>query len=157
MMAYRKNFSKDLTWGEKWERVVGLYLSLDGVEDISFNKDNRWDIMGYENNIEVKYEVKADKYEKTGNMAIEIRDNGKPSGISVSQANVFIYLFTNISKDFIYMYFIGLDKLKKLIKSNIKDMKIVKGGDNDESQMILIPMKKYQSEFDLVKLSKNKH
>jgi hypothetical protein len=55
------------------------------------------------------------------------------------------------------MYFIGLDKLKKLIKSNIKDMKIVKGGDNNESQMILIPMKKYQSEFDLVKLSKNKH
>ena len=145
---------KDLAWGERWERVIGLYLFFNGVSNITYNNDKRYDIKGvYKSNV-TKFEVKSDRYKNTGNMALEIKDNDKPSGISVSEADVFVYNYTNISDIYVYIFFIPLVELKKVLKDNTATLKIIKGGDDKEASIILLPMAVYKKHFKVVKLPK---
>lgn len=155
-MAGRDNFYNDLSWGEKWEQVIGLYLSLNGCSNIEPNpeKNYKYDLSGKERGVPTKWEIKSDKYPKTGNMVIEIRDAGKPSGISKTEADVFIYNYTNISDKFIYLFFIDVKDLKSLVRDNFDKLKVVHGGDNNESEIVLIPMKKFQSYFRVKTLKK---
>ena len=30
-MSSRENFRGDLSWGEKWERIIGMYMSISGL------------------------------------------------------------------------------------------------------------------------------
>ena len=87
-------------------------------------------------------------------MALEIKDKDKPSGISVSEADVFIYNYTNISKDYVFLFFIPLVELKKVLKDNKATLKIIKGGDDKEASIILLPMDVYKKHFKVVKLPK---
>jgi len=145
---------KDLAWGERWERVIGLYLFFNGVSEMTYNNDSRYDIKGvYKSNV-TKFEIKSDRYKNTGNMALEIYDNGKLSGISVSEADVFIYNYTNISELYVYLFFIPLVELKKVLKDNESKLNIIKGGDNKETSIILLPMAEYKEYFKVVKLPK---
>ena len=87
-----------------------------------------------------KIEVKAERdlWKKTGNIAIEIMNNGKYSGITTTKADWWIHLLTD--KDSIVMGFLfPVSKLKRLIKETVKKDKaiIVKGGDNNESTLVL--------------------
>ena len=149
-----RDWKGDLKWGERWERVIGLYLFFNGVTDIEYNNDNQFDISGFVKNNPVSFEVKSDRYSNTGNMALEIMDDGKPSGVSVSKANVFIYNYTNLSDDYVFLYFIPLDKLKTLLKENESTLRIIKGGDNKEASIVLLPMAKYKESFKVIKLPK---
>lgn len=145
---------KDLAWGERWERVIGLYLFFNGVSNITYNNDNRYDIKGvYKSNV-TKFEIKSDRYKNTGNMALEIKDNDKPSGISVSEADIFVYNYTNISDIYVYIFFIPLVELKKVLRDNQSKLKIIKGGDDKEASIILLPMAEYKKYFKVVKLPK---
>lgn len=145
---------KDLTWGERWERVIGLYLFFNGISEMTYNNDSRYDIKGvYKSNV-TKFEIKSDRYKNTGNMALEIYDNGKLSGISVSEADVFIYNYTNISELYVYLFFIPLVELKKVLKDNESKLNIIKGGDDKEASIILLPMAEYKEYFKVVKLPK---
>jgi len=90
--------------------------------------------------IEVKTE--RDIWKNTGNIAIEIRCNSVPSGISTTGSNIWIHLLSykdKIEGGFIF----AVDELKKKIKKLLaeKKAKIVMGGDFDSSQMVLIPIK----------------
>jgi len=145
---------KDLAWGERWERVIGLYLFFNGVSNITYNNDNRYDIKGvYKSNV-TKFEIKSDRYKNTGNMALEVKDNDKPSGISVSEADIFVYNYTNISDIYVYIFFIPLVELKKVLRDNQSKLKIIKGGDDKEASIILLPMAEYKKYFKVVKLPK---
>jgi len=145
---------KDLAWGERWERVIGLYLFFNGVSEITYNNDNLYDIKGvYKSNV-TKFEIKSDRYKNTGNMALEIYDNGKLSGISVSEADVFIYNYTNLSELYVYLFFIPLSELKKVLKDNESTLRVIKGGDDKEASIILLPMAEYKKYFKVVKLPK---
>lgn len=147
-------WKKDLAWGERWERVIGLYLFFNGVSEMTYNNDSRYDIKGvYKSNV-TKFEIKSDRYKNTGNMALEIYDNGKLSGISVSEADVFIYNYTNISELYVYLFFIPLVELKKVLKDNESKLNIIKGGDDKEASIILLPMAEYKEYFKVVKLPK---
>ena len=90
--------------------------------------------------IEVKTE--RDIWKNTGNIAIEIRCNSVPSGISTTGAAVWIHLLSyndKIEGGFIF----AVDELKKKIKRLLeeKKAKLVMGGDFDSSQMVLLPIK----------------
>jgi len=90
--------------------------------------------------IEVKTE--RDIWKNTGNIAIEIRCNSVPSGISTTGSSVWIHLLNykdKIEGGFIF----AVDELKKKIKKLLaeKKAKIIMGGDFDSSQMVLIPIK----------------
>ena len=94
------------------------------------------------NKIEVKTE--RDKWKKTGNIAIETRCRGKKSGISVTEAQTWIHLLSynnKIEGGFI----VSTDYLKKRIKELIAsgDAKWpIMGGDDNMSQMVLVPINK---------------
>ena len=96
----------------------------------------------FEGNSKVEVKTERDIWKKTGNVAIELRCNGKPSGISTTEANVWIHLLAYkgvIKGGYLFM----VDELKALIKKRHKEgnLKMVMGGDNNASQMALIPRK----------------
>ena len=92
------------------------------------------------NKIEVKTE--RDIWKTTGNIAIEIRCRGKKSGISVTEAQTWIHLLSyknKIEGGFIFQTKYLKDKIVEMYEN--KTIKIVMGGDDNMSQMVLIPIK----------------
>ena len=105
-----------------------------------FGEDFVRDMQNGNNKIEVKTE--RDIWKKTGNIAIEIRCNGRPSGISTTGSAIWIHLLSykgKIEGGFI----LPVPYLKARIKELLKEEKarIVMGGDFDASQIVLIPIK----------------
>ena len=93
------------------------------------------------NKVEVKTE--RDIWKTTGNIAIEIRCRGKLSGLSVTEAQTWFHLLSYKGK-IEGGYIFSTDYLKRLIRDlkESGDIKIVMGGDDNVSQMVLIPRDK---------------
>ena len=92
------------------------------------------------NKIEVKTE--RDIWKTTGNIAIEIRCRGKKSGISVTEAQTWIHLLSyknKIEGGFVFQTKYLKDKIVEMQQN--KTIKLVMGGDDNMSQMVLIPIK----------------
>ena len=154
-MSLKNKFKKDLQEGNNGEKIIMLYLFCQGMKFISYNNDYKYDIKMFseKRNEEVLFEVKTDVYPKdTGNIAIEIRYKGKPSGISHTEADWFIYWYRDILFNNVWM--IKVSDLKSLIKKS--NFKIVNGGDDNQSQLVLIPRKEYRKYFkvDTIKTKK---
>ena len=91
------------------------------------NNDNKFDLdlkygqmrekqvhnMFYNKRIEVKTE--RDWWAKTGNIAIEVECNNKPSGISVTKCDYWIHVLAIGKKDYCKLVF-PIDRIKKLTK-----------------------------------------
>ena len=94
-------------------------------------------------NVNSKVEVKTERdiWKSTGNIAIEIRCKGKPSGISTTESANWVHLLSyngKIEGGFIF----DVEELKKKIKILLKNgkAKMVMGGDFNMSQMVLLPI-----------------
>ena len=125
----------------------GRIIPLDYEEMKKFDIDLEFGQMGEEfvrdlqngnNKIEVKTE--RDIWKTTGNIAVEIRCNGKPSGISTTGSNIWIHLLSDNNK-IVGGYIFSVDYLKQKIIDLKKEgkLKLVMGGDFNASQMALIP------------------
>ena len=145
------DFHGDLEEGQEGERVFAQYLIKNKYYSISYNNDSAWDVCATspKTRLNTFFEVKTDVLCKpgkdTGNMAIEIRFKGRPSGISVTEANYFVYLFKFLERD--NLHIIDSNKLRDLIRENFHRLKVVKGGDNNNSELVLIPRKTYKDYF----------
>ena len=122
------------------------------------NKDNRFDIdlkygqvreqeladiLKYEK-IEVKTE--RDKWKTTGNIAIEFRCRDKPSGIAVTQAKWWVHVLAD-GDETVCMLMFPTAKLKEIARKHVVDKaKVVYGGDDNLSKMVLIPLKEIFNE-----------
>ena len=118
---YAKGFDLDLKFGKLGEEFVR-------------------DMQVGNKKIEVKTE--RDIWKTTGNIAIELRYKGEPSGISTTESSVWIHLLSYngvIEGGFMFKVGILRDKLKKLHKEG--NLKMVMGGDGNMSQMALLPIK----------------
>ena len=116
-----KKFDIDLAFGEKGEDFVKEVLQGNGK-------------------IEVKTE--RDKWENTGNLVIEIRCNGKLSGLSATESKTWVHLLSvddKIRGGFIFDTDYLKDRVKKLVKDG--KAKVTKGGDFNASQIVLLPIK----------------
>jgi len=83
-------------------------------------------------------EVKSDRKAKTtGNIAIEYRSRGKPSGLATTRANFWVFILDGMGM------FIGIatDKLRKIARGYYIHGDVVKGGDDNTSDMVLVPVK----------------
>ena len=115
-------FDLDLDFGKVGEKYIEQVFEGDG-------------------RIEVKTE--RDIWATTGNIAIEVRCRGKLSGISTTDARTWIHLLSikNVIKG-------GFICPVKQLKARIKQLhengeaKLIMGGDDDASQMILLPINK---------------
>ncbi len=115
------NFDIDLKFGKIYEEKVRNIFEGEGK-------------------IEVKTE--RDIWATTGNMAIEIRYDGRMSGISTTEATWWAHVFT-IDGDMKFFLTFKVEKLKKYIKKllSMKLARIVDGGDDHKSEIVLIPVK----------------
>ena len=85
-----------------------------------------------------KIEVKNDYFlDKTGNIAIEYRCWGKPSGISVTEADWYAIFLGNAKAEICVL--IKVEALKALARTFFKNGSVKKGGDQDQSEFILVP------------------
>ena len=119
---YKKsNFDLDLKFGEMGEDYI-LRVFESG------------------NKVEVKTE--RDIWKKTGNIAIEIRFKGRKSGLSITDAETWCHILTYNGK-VVGTIVVPVEFLKKRVKKLIKDKKakIKFAGNNEESQVVLLPIK----------------
>ena len=96
----------------------------------------------FSHNTMVEVKTERDIWKNTGNIAIEIRCNSVPSGISTTGSSVWIHLLSykdKIEGGFIFKVSQLRDKIKKLHKE--QKAKMVMGGDFNMSQMVLLPIK----------------
>ena len=96
----------------------------------------------FEGNSKVEVKTERDIWRTTGNIAIEIRCSGKASGLSTTESTIWIHLLAYngvIEGGFIFKVDQLKDKIKRLHKE--KKIKMVMGGDNNLSQMVLLPIK----------------
>lgn len=136
-------FKKDLEFGKKYEKIAVEYLEYDNIKFME-GRFKEYDFIIEKDNIKKYIEVKSDKLGyKTGNLAIEYESRGKPSGISATMADFWMYFI--IENNNYTCYKIPVDELKEIIKNCFS----VCGGDNRTSKLYLLKIdkiKKYKVE-----------
>lgn len=84
---------------------------------------------------QILYEVKGDFLgSATGNLAIEVRYKGQPSGVSSTLAHYWVQFLND--KFYVFPTF----ELKEELKLNWSFYKKVQGGDNGDSTLLLLPL-----------------
>ncbi len=117
---YTSKFDIDLKFGEEFEYSLARILSIGKVE--------------------VKTE--RNKWKKTGNIAIELMNQGNLSGLTITEAEWWAHILTYRNK-IESIILIPVPKLKKLVKQLVDEGKamITMGGDNNSSELVLISLK----------------
>jgi hypothetical protein len=125
----RKKFDIDLEYGQVREQLVADMLQ--------------------KKKIEVKSE--RDRWQRTGNIAIEYQSYGKPSGIDATESD---YWFHNlcVGDDTFCTLVFDTKSLKRII-NNLDYKRSVSGGDNNASRMYLLNIQKLFSS-DVIKAFK---
>lgn len=133
MTTIKENWDRCLKAGEEVEQqLITLLKTIDPdtkKKQVGNYKYSDIEMPSLKRLIEVKRDYKS---EDTGNFAVEIRCKGELSGLSITKADYYVMT----TKSFFYFY--KTNALKSWIKKNTKDLKIVMGGDDMNSQMILI-------------------
>ena len=118
--------------GGRWMPLTEGYCKghdLKVEEDILFGKiGEEFTKELFEGNTKIEIKTERDIWETTGNIAIEIRCKGKPSGISTTESSVWIHLLSVkgvIKGGFLFKVDQLRDKIKKLHKSG--NLKMVMG------------------------------
>jgi hypothetical protein len=151
-------FKEQLSVANQYERWIA-----QGFKNvIEFNNDNKYDFKTEDG---TTYEVKHDFQTATNNIAIEFECRNKPSCISVTEADYFIFIFPLLNE----VWKIKTEKLKQLIKdfkeglneenwtSTLYYRDNVAGGDYEEkykgkvSRLHLMKREDVQSHFKILK------
>lgn len=154
------NFRKDVIEGEAGEAFITEWLcSTANGELLSNNKTNSHDVIiqfpDIENelwsgtkSLEIKTDVLITPKYDTGNMFIEYESRGKLSGISVTQADIFVMYFKNLGE----IWAIPTEELRNLV--NVKNFRTVTNAGDKGSKTcgFLIPRMKYREYFKLYKV-----
>ena len=120
-MPYNPDFDVDLKFGEKFEGCLADILNRGKVE--------------------VKTE--RDLWVDTGNIAVEIRCNSRPSGLAVTKADYWAHIMTK-DGEIKFIVILPVITLKRRVKHllNTNQANIISGGENNASELILIPLSK---------------
>ena len=125
------NWDIDLDFGKVGEQTLVDLLESDGSIEVKTERD----------------EGNPKQWKTTGNIAIETSCNGKPSCISITKANHWIHALTD-NGEFMGAFIFNVDKLRKKLKTMEKNgtLRVVQGGDNNASRLVLLPIKEAFSE-----------
>jgi hypothetical protein len=137
----KNNFNDDLKFGHKYETEFIRLMKFQNYNYQPNKKISEYDILVYNNDEEIKYEIKADRLSyKTGNICIELSCNGRPSGLSVTTSDYWGYFVLKKNKEY-DLYIIPTQDIKDLIFSN--NFKMIRGGDK-RNELILIPLQHFE-------------
>ena len=122
---------------------------------VAFNHDNKFDLQLSQSLIDQrrladifecgdihKIELKSETYqwERTGNICIEYRQNGQPSGIAVTDAGFWVHELKRDGQTLVYLMF-PIDRLKELAREAYRLGRYREGGgDGARFCNILIPL-----------------
>lgn len=122
---YSSKFDLDLEYGQIYEK---------GLQEL----------FGQKGKIEVKTE--RGKWLETGNIAIEIRCRGKKSGLSITESDWWFHILADNGK-VKGMLCLPVGELKNICKAMMRSgvAKKIMGGDDNESEMLLLPIKEVAS------------
>ena len=111
----------------------------DFDKDLKYGQDRENRIVSILDAKKTKIEVKTERdwWFKTGNIAIEVECNGKPSGIMATKADYWIHILADGNKDYCRLIF-DTPIVKRLAKKYIKNIK--SGGDGWRSRFVLVPL-----------------
>jgi hypothetical protein len=125
------------------------------MEKIKFNSDKKFDIqlsdalLAEKRLGEIFLSAKIEKielktetwqWEQTGNICVEYRWNGQPSGIASTQADYWVHELRRDGETLCYMMF-PIKRMKQLAKHFYQiDSRRTKSGDGGKSDVILIPL-----------------
>ena len=118
-------------------RLLLWQTTIYGWKVIEVGRTNAYDLklesmLGKIFTVEIKEDFKC--YE-TGNIGIEFECRGKQSGISVTQADYYLYKVHTPLEGRIEYRWIRTSKLKRIIEDTSIDRLIVSGGDKDSNSM----------------------
>ena len=135
----KNRFHHALRVSNKIETKIANLFASNGYEVISMSNDNSYDFV-IKKGFEVKtYEVKTDFFIRkdfdTGNMFIEYECRNKPSGISTTSADWYVYYYFNLDE----LWFIKTSDLKDLIEEYTFLTTFQSGDDNSNTRGYLIP------------------
>lgn len=161
------DFDEDISVGERGEQVLIKEFEKKGLTLLHDNKNNKYDIkMSLPSGKPIMFEIKTDvwcvpgRYLETsfgkiwveakdsGNLFIEYQSRNKPSGLTVSEADTFIYYFPYFKE----YWSIHIDKLKKLIKENNFRETKDSGDLESDTRGYLIPREEYKEHFKVFKI-----
>jgi hypothetical protein len=110
-----KLFQKQLIIGQYWElqaqKVIIKYLK-ESVHVIEICNDYKYDFR-LSNNITYECKMNSNRL----NIFVEYLQFGRPSGLSITQADYYIFIIPNTMSD--YFLLIQIDDLKELIKKKM--------------------------------------
>ena len=151
----------------KWEETCKMIYggAMEAAENlkkyqVKNNKNNKFDIdldfgVKYENSLakvlamgKVEVKTERDKWRKTGNIAIELMNEGNLSGLTVTKAEWWAQVLTT-DGDIEGVLMFPIEKLKKIVKRSVfkGNGKMVMGGDENTSEIALIPLKDLTNGF----------
>jgi hypothetical protein len=138
-------FHSDLKFGKIYEEKALELFYYDTVEKPK-GRFKPYDFKLTRNGIVTNIEIKADRLAyRTGNLAIEYMCSGKQSGITSTEADIWvIFLVDKKGDDRVFIF--PIDELRLMAKK----CRSVNGGDNWKSSMYLLPVSEC-SKYELIK------
>jgi hypothetical protein len=127
-------FKADLDLGESYQRKLLELIEYDecGMSKGCFKPYDVWITYAGER---TTFEVKADRMtQRTGNIVIEFQCADKPSGITTTEADFWVYFIHNTG---VY-YMIPTGDIRRLIDEK-KYTKTIRGGDGWRANMYVFP------------------
>lgn len=117
---YTSKFDIDLEFGESFEYSLGQILSMGKIE----------------------IKTERDIWVDTGNVAIELMNQGNASGLSVTEAEWWAQILS-FKGDIKSVILLPVKELKKKVKHSVQhgQGRIVMGGDDNASEIALIPIR----------------
>ncbi len=117
---YTSKFDIDLKFGESFEYSLGQILNMGKIE----------------------IKTERDIWVDTGNVAIELMNQGNASGLSVTEAEWWAQILS-FKGDIKSIILLPVKELKKRVKHSVQhgQGRIVMGGDDNASEIALIPIK----------------
>lgn len=89
-----------------------------------------------------KIELKSEtwQWEQTGNICVEFRQNGQPSGIAVTEADYWVHELRRDDETLVYLMF-PIDRFKALARKAYAEGRVShSGGDGGRFANVLIPL-----------------
>jgi hypothetical protein len=108
--------------------------------DLQYGQVREEELSDILQNQKIEVKTERDKWKETGNICIEFRCRGKPSGIAVTEAKWWVHVLAD-GDDTSCMLMFPTEKLKEIARKYYANGKIVNGGDDNLSKMVLLPLK----------------
>lgn len=124
-----------------------------------------WDrnfIEGVISELEIAEEIETAEYktdylgEKTGNIAVEYKWRGNKSGLAATKAKFFCNVLRNTDGEIVAFAHVRTDIFKRTCRKYYETSRDLKGGDNNQANLILLPIEEILNPYEIYRPKSDK-